>query len=157
MPKTSIPTKPGTKFGGGLYAGRFFIGAQAFALIVSPKAEGDIAPMPYGSLENVKGALSYSDGVANTKAMSKDGSELAKKIAALRIGGFKDWHLPSRLESLVAFGELRSEFERDWYWTSTQRASSAEYAWIQGFGDGYQYGCRKSGGYRARAVRTIAI
>jgi hypothetical protein len=31
-----IPVKSGTAFGGDLYAGRFFVGTQAYALIVAP-------------------------------------------------------------------------------------------------------------------------
>jgi hypothetical protein len=31
-----IPVKSGTAFGGGFYAGRFFVGTQAYALIVAP-------------------------------------------------------------------------------------------------------------------------
>ena len=47
MKTQKIPTKHGTAFGGGFYAGRFYIGTEAYALIVSPKAEGQIEPMPW--------------------------------------------------------------------------------------------------------------
>src|SRR3990172_3390031 len=126
MKNLKIPTKPGTAFGGGFYAGRFFIGTQAYALIVAPKAEGQTAPMPWnGSLKNVAGATSYCDGLANTKAMAKAGSALAKRIRKLRIGGFDDWHLPSRLQLLLAHYELaaakdftpggKESFGRTWH------------------------------------------
>ena len=168
MKKMKTPTKPGTAFGGGFYAGRFFIGTQAYALIVAPKAEGQIAPMPWnGSLKHVAGATSYCDGMANTKAMAKAGSALAKKAMALRIGGFKDWHLPSRLQLLVAFHELatvkafepeaKDAFDLDWYWSSTQRAELGGYAWMQTFGNGGQLYNYKDDELRARAVRMIKL
>ncbi len=166
--KTPKLPKPGAKFEGGFFAGRFFIGAQPHALIVAPKAEGQIAPMPWnGSLKNVSGAMSYCDGLANTQAMAKAGSELAKKVLALRIGGFEDWHLPSRLQLLVVYHELaavkafaegaKEAFDRAWYWSSTQHAEYAVYAWDQYFGGGYQYCLLKNYEWRARAVRTIKL
>jgi hypothetical protein len=168
MKKLKIPTKPGTAFGGGFYAGRFYIGTEAYALIVSPKAEGQIEPMPWNKSEkNVAGATSYCDGLANTKAMAKAGSALAKRVLGLRIGGFKDWHLPSRLQLLMAFHELatakafapeaKEAFDRTWYWSSTQHAEYAGYAWMQDFDDGFQYVSHKDIEWRARAVRTIKL
>lgn len=168
MTKPKIPTKPGTAFGGGYYAGRFFIGAQAHALIVSPRAAGTIDPMPWAeSTTNVAGAASSNDGLANTAAMVKAGSALAKKITGLRIGKFTDWYLPSRLELLIAHHELASTkafkpggeqaFDAAWYWSSTQHAADSDYAWMQGFGDGSQVSNHESFDDRARAVRRIKI
>ncbi len=166
--KTPKLPKPGAKFEGGFFAGRFFIGDQPHALIVAPKAEGQIAPMPWNaSLKNVSGATSYCDGLANTRAMAKAGSELAKKMRALRIGGFEDWHLPSRLQLLLAYHELatvkafaegaKEAFDRAWHWSSTQPAEYAGYAWGQGFGSGDQFYGHESFEWRARAVRTIKL
>jgi hypothetical protein len=153
MKTMKTPTKPGTAFGGGFYAGRFYIGADAYALIVAPKAEGQIEPMPWNkSLKSVTGATSYCDGLTNTKAMAKAGSALAKQIMKLRIGGFDDWHLPSRLQLLMAYHELmtakafapgaKEAFDRAWYWTSTQHAEYADYKDVE---------------WRARAVRAIKL
>lgn len=167
MKKLKLP-KIGAKFEGGFFAGRFFIGDQPHALIVAPKTEGQIAPMRWNdSLKNISGATSYCDGLASTKAMAKAGSELAKKMLALRIGGFDDWHLPSRLQLLVAYHELKSvkafaegtkeAFDHTWYWSSTQRAEYVDSAWYQGFGNGDQDCFRKLYEFRARAVRTIKL
>lgn len=48
-------------------------------------------------------------------------------------------------------------FEEDWYWSSTQHASSSDYAWYQGFSYGYQLTSFKSYECRARAVRRLPI
>lgn len=128
--KARKPTKPGAAFGGGFYAGRFFIGNQPYASIVAPKSEGQIEPMPWiKSQKSAPGAASYCNGMANTKAMAKAGSALAKRILKLRIGGFDDWHLPSRLQLLLTHHELAGvegfepgggeAFEPAWYWSST--------------------------------------
>ncbi|HJT63121.1 MAG TPA: DUF1566 domain-containing protein [Burkholderiales bacterium] len=160
-----IPTVAGTPFAGGFYVGRFFLGSDAYALVVAPKTEASELSGPWSKAEKkVAGARSYNDGVANTAAMVKAGSALAKSIRALDIGGFDDWYLPSRLESLLLFGELQglksfkaNAFERDWYWTSTPYAGDEAYAWIQTFNYGDQNDTLKSYHYRARAVRRVKI
>lgn len=166
--KTPKLPKIGAAFEGGFFAGRFFIGSQAYALIVSPKASGDFDPATWNdTYSKVPGATSYCDGLANTKAMAKAGSELAKRILALRIGKHTDWHMPSRLEQLVMFNELRElrafkpdgkqACESTWYWSSTQHAEDADFAWCQYFGDGSQSDYRKDSKLRARAVRRIKL
>lgn len=168
MPKPKIPTQPGTAFGGGFYAGRFYIGTDAYALIVAPKAKGEIKAMPWNSsLKSIAGATSYCDGLANTRAMAKAGSALAKKMLKLKIGGYDDWHLPSRLQSLLAFHEPAAaelfipggseSYEREWHWTSTQHAEYAGCAWVQDFSDGDQNNYHKGTEWRARAVRMIKL
>jgi hypothetical protein len=156
MQATAIPTIAGTPFEGGLYVGRYFIGEQARALIVSPK-DTEIAKAKWGLAKRVDGALSYNAGAANTEAMVAAGSKLAIEIRALRAGDFDDWYLPSRLESLLLFGELREQFEEAWYWTSTQYEHNDGYAWVQYFDGGYQDFHRKVNHCRARAVRSIVI
>lgn len=159
---------PGAAIGGGFFAGRFFVGAQAFGLIVSPKAEGDLEPMPWGPVrKNVIAALSYNDGHANTLAMVDAGSKLAKQIRGLVIADCDDWYLMSRQEALMAYHELADvpafqeggaeAFERDWYWTSTQHASISGYAWYQIFDGGDQFSYHKGTSSRARAVRRIPL
>ena len=165
--KTQKLPKIGAAFEGGFFAGRFFIGDQPYGLIVAPKVDGETTAAWNNSLKNVSGTTSYCDGLANTKAMAKAGSELAKRMLSLQIGGFDDWYLPSRLELLLAYHELKASkvfsvgakqaFESLWYWSSTQHAESAAYAWNQHFGDGYQYYSHKGNEFRARAVRRIKL
>lgn len=168
--KTALPKipdmLPGTAFRGGFYAGHYFIGTEPRVLIVATKAHEIEAPWS-DSTKAVKGALSIVDGRANTDAMAKAGSALAKTIRGLRLGSFDDWYLPSRMESLLAFAVLlevkafgrkgKEAFELAWYWTSTQSASHSGYAWYQDFDDGSQDDDRKSSRFLARPVRSIPL
>jgi hypothetical protein len=164
-----VPSIPGTPFAGGYYMGRCFIGIIPYAIVVSSKTEGDHDAIAWNkSAKNVAGALSYFDGLENTKAMAEAGSKLAKWAQDLRIGGFDDWFIPSRQDLLIIKGheadagalfqeDGTEAFERDWYWSSTQHASLPSSAWMQGFGYGLQSFNRKDCSYRARAVRRVAI
>ncbi len=110
--------------------------------------------------ENIAGALSVYDGLANTRAMAEAGSKLAVAIAELRIGGRDDWYLPSRGEALLAYAaDLQGAevFERDWYWTSTQTAYDPAWAWCQSFNYGLQGDGHKGYQYRVFAVRREPI
>ena len=158
-PEIIIPTMAGTPFGGGIYAGRFAIAAQLYGLVVAPADVGELAATKWGRLKKVAGALSYNDGDANTQAMAKAGSALGKWAQGLRIEGFGDWYLPSRLEALILFGELQDKdaFKRAWYWTSTQYAGDDASAWVQSFDYGYQLRNRKNDQLRARAVRRLIL
>lgn len=64
-------------------------------------------------------------------------------------------YLPTRQEQSLLFANLKGEFEPAGYW-STSRYSHAD-AWIQNFGNGYQYHNYKSAKGRARAVRRISL
>lgn len=64
--------------------------------------------------------------------------------------------LPNRVESALLFATLKDEFEEAWYWTRESH-SNDEYAWVQGFDDGYQDITRKHDDGRARAVRRLVL
>jgi len=159
----SVPTVAGAPFAGGYYVGRFFVGTQAYALVVAPTSdESDVSGAWNKNTRKVSGALNYNDGAANTEAMAKAGSAIAKAFRALTIGGHNDWYLPSRMEALLLSGEREhlegdATIEDDWYWTSTQCALTAAYAWVQYFYYGDQYYGHKVDFYRARAVRRVKI
>lgn len=51
----------------------------------------------------------------------------------------------------------KEAFDTVWYWSSTQHAATAGYAWSQDFGHGNQYNGHKGLKFRARAVRRIKI
>ncbi len=104
----------GSAMGGGLYAGRIFIGDKPFSLIVAPKAEGEHKPAIWiqGSKE-VPCASSYNDGLANTQAMAEAGSKLAKWALGLEIGGENDWYLPSQEELEVIYRNLKPTTDKN--------------------------------------------
>lgn len=161
---TDVLTPPaiGQPFAGGIFAGHFFLAEQPYALVLSPKDHGEIEEIAWNkSRKRVADALSYADGLRNTEAMAAAGSALAKRIRELSIDGCDDWYLPSRLEALLLFGELKGtpacDLELNWYWTSTQYAGLDEYAWIQYFGNGTQDLLHKDSRCRARAVRRVPI
>lgn len=160
---TTTPEQPGTPYAGGIYLGRFFNGADPYALIGAPKAElvgaPDVAKWNK-TAGHVAGALSVYDGLANTRAMAEAGSDLANWAQSLRIDGRDDWYLWSRGEALLAYAaDLQGveAFARNWYWTSTQPADDPGWAWIQSFFNGVQYGYRKSDQCRVFAVRREPI
>ncbi|HJT63122.1 MAG TPA: hypothetical protein VJ797_15740 [Burkholderiales bacterium] len=65
--------------------------------------------------------------------------------------------LPSRIDALMLFENLKDSFKPEWHWTGTPSAGDEAYAWIQLFYDGTQLTNPKSSHCRARAVRRVAI
>jgi len=65
--------------------------------------------------------------------------------------------LPSRIDQLVLFKNVKSEFQDAWYWSGEPSAGDESSAWFQYFDHGYQSTNRKLTELRARAVRRIAI
>lgn len=116
--KFKIPKNLSLPLEGGFYAGRILIDRTEYALIVAPKAEGEHADGPwYSSSASVAEALSYCDGFANTRAMAKAGSELAKWAIGLRIGGHADWYLPSQDELEICYRNLKPTTEENSLWS----------------------------------------
>ncbi len=77
--------------------------------------------------------------------------------SAVQDQGHTDYVLPTRYEQAVLYGNTCDQFKRDWYWSCEQHAESADYAWYQNFGYGYQTFIRKDDEFRARAVRRLII
>lgn len=112
--KSELPAI-GTALAGGFYAGLFRNGDQLQALIVSPKAEGQIEDAEWGNYGNkIEGAMSCFDGFTNTKDMAAAGSGLAKRILALRIADLDDWYLPSRDELEICYRHLKPTTDRNY-------------------------------------------
>jgi len=174
MTKTEHTELPaiGESFEGGFYAGKFF-GADGapYALIVSPKADGETELAFKTEGTDDTGARSLRDGFANSEVLDDDDHPAARFCRGLTIGGFDDWYLPSRHEAALlaenlmpgdgyvpeqtpadAFKEGGTEaFDRALYWTSTEFSSG--YAWCQTFG----YGGQASYGYEAWSLRVRAV
>lgn len=109
------PFAIGTPLQGGFYAGLFLFDGAPYALVVAPKALGEIAPAPWlDRYELVPGADSCVDGLANTLAMAEAGSALAKSALALQIDGFTDWYLPSRDELELLYRHFKPTADRNW-------------------------------------------
>ena len=106
------------------------------------------------------GALSLIDGLANTIALraSPIRCQAALWTAGIDIDGHKDFYLPAKNEAMICCINPEQLFEKKYrYWTSTQNARSADYAWMQLLNYGLQSIDHKSTEYRARAVRRILI
>lgn len=65
--------------------------------------------------------------------------------------------LPSRIDHLVLYKNLKREFKEEAYWSDAPSAGDDSFAWYQHFGYGLQSTSHKSRKLRARAVRRIAI
>lgn len=140
---------------GGVYAGlmRGEDGQPDYHLVVATDAAGQLKAEWGCRGTEIKGASSRNDGLANTKAMAEAGSQLAKDMLALEIGGHSDFYLPAQAELMLCFANAREHFPKEWHWSSTQ--CSADYAWGQHFSDGTADGYDKYGEGRARAVRRV--
>jgi hypothetical protein len=107
-PATRLPAELGAPCEGGFYAGQIRVGDQVFALVVSPKEAGDSPDHKWlDRYEEVPGATSCFDGMANTAAMAAAGSVLANTVRSLSINGFADWYLPSRDELELIYRNLK--------------------------------------------------
>ena len=107
---------PGAVFGGGFVGGFFMLPSVLYAVIFAPKAEGEHDDTEWndGNYKNVTGALSFIDGLANTQAMAKAGSKLAKWAMGLRIGGYDDWHLPALDQLEMGYRLLKPGTVKNW-------------------------------------------
>lgn len=140
----------GQPLAGGVFITRYWLNGVERALILLP----DELSGPWGEYGvEIKGAGSYSDGEANTRAMAEAGSVIA--IKALELDGF----IPSCLEGqllMAAKAEGLVELREDrWHWLSSQR--SAHHAYGMAFEDGWLNSNDKGNERLARPVRSLPI
>lgn len=140
----------GQPLAGGVFVTRYWLNGVERALILLP----DELSGRWGEYGvEIKGADSYSDGEANTRAMAEAGSVIA--IKALELDGF----IPSCLEGqllMAAKADGLVELREDrWHHLSTQR--SAYYAYTMAFEDGWLYGLDEDTERLARPVRSLPI
>ena len=83
--------------------------------------------------------------------------EAMRWAAGLEIEGHTDFMLPTRTDQLLLFATVGNLFASDWYWSGMRYAIHDEFAWVQDFGNGYQYYERKSHRHPARAIRRLTI
>ncbi|MFN3766801.1 MAG: DUF1566 domain-containing protein [Ectopseudomonas guguanensis] len=105
----------GSPFQGGFFAGLLQIDGQLHGLIVAPKAIGELAESRWGEYGNdIAGATSVYDGLANTQAMAAEGYPLAKWALELEIDSFTDWYLPSRDELEILYRQFKPTTETNY-------------------------------------------
>lgn len=104
----------GQPFAGGFFAGRMRIGADVYALIVAPKADGETELRWDQGFKDVPQACSFGDGASNTCAMSEAGIHMAKWAQALSIGGHVDWYIPSLDELELIYRNLKPTSADNW-------------------------------------------
>jgi len=140
----------GQPLAGGVFVTRYWLNGVERALIQLP----DELSGPWGEYGvDIKGAGSYSDGEANTRAMAEAGSAIA--IKALELGG----HIPSCLEGqlvMAAKADGLVEMREDrFHWLSSQR--SAYHAYNMDFVAGWLGNFDKYFERLARPVRSLPI
>lgn len=116
---SAVPSAPGTPFGGGYYVGRLKVGGVSYALIVSPRAQGEGGPFTVQDDGNPPWpGLSTWDGLANTNAMTTGttggGHPAANFCKNLTIGGFTDWALPAKDQLEVLYRNLKPTADYNW-------------------------------------------
>lgn len=140
----------GQPLAGGQFITRYWLnGVERALILLTDELSG-----PWGEYGvEIKGAGSYSDGDANTRAMAEAGSVIAVK--ALELDGF----IPSCLEGqllMAAKADGVVELREDrWHWLSSQR--SAYSAYFMDFGGGWINTGGKSYERLARPVRSLII
>lgn len=168
----------GEPFGGGFLGALVPApGGRYWALIVSPKAEGQAENVMWGVGNHaVPGARSFTDGFANSEALNSDRYLPARFCRSLRIGGRDDWYLPSCGELAALWANLSPNhtvaakfvkgaaeaFDESWYWSSTEVEGETSFAWGQSFrnrpfGSGGQVHDDKYTPNLCRAVRRELI
>lgn len=144
---------------GGIYAGivRGQNGQPDHYLIIPTHRAAEFHKVALGTYDqDVTGATSKSDGMANTRALADAGSDLCKEILELEIDGHRDWYLMAANEAHIAAANVPELFEKEgWYWTSTQHGRYG--AFVQDFEYGHHINGLKLDVRRARAVRRIQL
>ena len=105
----------GTAYEGGFFGGLITLNGETYGLVVAPKAQGELEEATWGVYGNdLPGAISFNDGLANTQAMAAAGSDLARWMLALDIAGFSDWYLPSRDELEILYRNLKPTTQQNY-------------------------------------------
>lgn len=140
----------GQPLAGGVFITRYWLNGAERALILLP----DELSGPWGEYGvEIKGAGSYSDGEANTRAVAEAGSVIA--IKALELDGFIPSCLEGQLLMAAKADGLVELNEQRFHWLSTQR--SANLAYYMAFEDGWLYIFGKHDERLARPVRSLPI
>jgi hypothetical protein len=119
LPTSAMPPPPfGEPFEGGFYAGRLTIDGKNYALVVSPKPEGETRAPWKKEWTATPGTSSINDGFANTAAMNDANHPAAQFCRSLTISGFTDWYLPSRDELEILYRNLKPTGDENYTYAS---------------------------------------
>ncbi len=123
-------------------------------------APSDQGKVQWGGYGTTVGGTSTAIGSGNSnteKIVNKlgSGNYAAKICYDLVLGGHDDWFLPSKdeLNELYKQRTTVGGFASDRYWSSSEYSS--DYAWVQRFGNGFQYDYYKYADEPVRAVRAF--
>lgn len=140
----------GQPLAGGIFVTRYWLNGQERALVLlDDEFEG--AWGEHGV--EIKGAGSYSDGEANTRAMAEAGSQIA--IKALEFGAFIPSCLEGQLLMTAKADGLVTLREDRFHWLSTQ--FSAYTAYTMAFEVGWLYYGHKYFERLVRPVRSLIL
>jgi len=119
---------------------------------------GEIDDLTFGPQLDVLDARSQLDGKSNTAALlaAHRDHAAAKWASEYQADGHADFHLPSRMDLLMAYVCAPKLFKTSgWYWSSTQLSRNG--AFVQDFEYGYSYWLGKDYERRVRACRWIHL
>lgn len=108
--------------------------------------------------EGYAGVLVDKDGrttahLVEIAVRAEEGTHEAQTAWAKSAGG----ELPDRQESALLYANRKHAHQSRYYWTRETVAGTAEFAWVQYFGDGDQAHDLKGRKYLACAVRRVPI
>lgn len=113
----------GTAMLGGFLAGLVNISGQTKGIIVAPKATGEYKGKWAESEARIEGAACPVDGQQNTLDMIAAGTKLGKWVKALDIGGFTDWHIPSRDQLEIIYRAFKPTNQENWAYSGVNISS----------------------------------
>ena len=169
------------KLGKKLYISATLIEAKTAKVLSSSKAEitdlGDapnvlvgfaknviegLAPVKIGDIGPGGGLIFYIEGnkaLECSELLGEANWEGAKRMCSkYRGGGYSDWYLPNKEELNWIYKNLRSKGKITGdtsYWSSSPNSYSVDGVWVQGFGNGNQYGNNEYDRNSVRAVRSF--
>lgn len=113
----------GTAMLGGFFAGLVNINGQTKGIIVAPKSTGEYKGKWAESEARIEGAACPVDGQKNTLDMIAAGTALGKWVKALDIGGFTDWHIPSRDQLEIIYRAFKPTNQENWAYSGVNISS----------------------------------
>lgn len=113
----------GTAMLGGFFAGLVNINGQTKGIIVAPKATGEYKGKWAESETRIEGAACPVDGQQNTLDMIAADTKLGKWAQALNIGGFTDWHIPSRDQLEIIYRAFKPTNQENWVYSGVNISS----------------------------------